>query len=421
MSRPPPPVEPGLARRDTSGVHATLGMRADATNESYYEDAFIDTTFLERRLVDTPETRYAGVWSASWAGTRNNRSAQYRLQTDVTVGDRLQREFAMLHWRDVGPDWTWSFDPSAEHRRDRTFGRDLAEWRAAVAARARRLFADDLTAAEFGARADLLRSSGVGSEFQPDRNGWSVFTAVDHLGLEGDEWRFGYAVTARAFPDSVDRDHYEHLGEVRWRTRGGGNWLALDANLTRRVTVRVVPTSRDNFWLGNSAVDARVALPGAWSVGARAEGEATRYDLQDSTLYFNYQVSRLGLLMRWEPNARWALAIGPRVEDLFAALDPAEEYREMSGSLGVEYIGARAWWSVTPSAGWRDYHSASGIGAHFLHSSYVFCGLDLIADQGLAAGLRLKAMGAFRWEYHEDPVQNARSIYASLELVRSLR
>lgn len=393
----------------------------DATNESYYEEAFIDTTFLERRLVDTPEARYAGIWSGAWTGTRRNGSSQYHLQTDVSIGDRLEREYALLHWRDVGPDWTWSVDPSAEHRRDRTFGRDLAEWRAGVSARARRTFLDDLTAAEFGTRADLLRSSGIGSEFQPDRNGWSLFTAMDHLGLEGDEWRFGYSATARVFPDSADRDHFEHLGEVRWRTRGGGSWLAIDANATRRFSVRVVQTSRDNFWIGSSVVDARLALTGSWSVEARAEGEATRYDFPDSTLYFDYQVARGALQLRWEPNVRWALELGSRAENLRAPFDPGEEYRELGGVFEMEFLGSRSWWSVIPAAGWREYREGLGAGAPFLHSDYAFYAFDLIADQGLVAGLRFKAMGSFRWEYHTDPAQNARSIYASVELVRSLR
>jgi hypothetical protein len=393
----------------------------DATNESYYEEAFIDTTFLGRQLVETPETRYAAVWSGAWDGTRRHRSALYHLQTDVTLGDRLEREFVMLHWRDVGPDWTWSLDPDAEHRRDRTFGRDLAEWRAALGARARRTLIDDFTAAEFGSRAELFRSSGVGSEFQPDRNSWSLFTALDHLGLAGDEWRVGYSATARVFPDSVERDHVEQLGEVRWRTRGGGSWLALDGNVTRRGTIHRVPTSRDNFWLASASVDTRLASRGAWSIGARAEGEATRYDLPDSTLYFDYQVARAAALIRWEPDLRWAFELGPRAEGLRAPFDPGEEYGELSGALEVESLGRGSWWSVTPAAGWREYRQEPGFAEAFLHSDYAFYALDVIADQGLVAGLRFRAIGSFRWERHVDPAQNARSIYASLELVRSLR
>jgi hypothetical protein len=415
----PGPLDP-LTHRDTTRVHSTLGFRVDATNESYYEEAFIDTTFLERQLVETPETRYAGVWSGSWDGTRRNRSAQYHLQTNVTLGDRLEREFVLLHWRDVGSHWTWSLDPSAEHRRDRTFGRDLAEWRAAMSARARRTLADDFTAAEFGTRAELYRSSGVGSEFQPDRNGRSLFAALDHMGLEGDEWRIGYSATARVFPDSVERDHVEHFAEARWRTRGGGSWLALEGNLTRRVTLHLVPTSRDNFWLTTALVDTRLASLGPWSVQARAEGEATRYDLPDSTLYFDYQVARAATMVRWEPDIRWAFELGPRIEGLRAPFDPAEEYGELSGALELESLVRGSWWSLTPAVGWREYRKEAGFSELFLHSDYAFYALDVIADQGLVAGVRFKAIGSFRWERHVDPAQSARSIYASLELVRSL-
>jgi hypothetical protein len=408
---------------DTVGVHAQLGVRVDATNESYYEDAFIDTTFIGRRLIGTPETRTAGVLSGAWAGTRHARAQQYRAQTDLSIGDRLEREYAGLSWRAVGTAWTWLLDPSAEHRRDRTFDRDLEEWRAAMGARAKHPLADELTTLELGLRADLLRTSGSGSEFLPDRQGVTVSSALDHLGLLGDEWRIGYQLAARQFPDSSARDHFEHLWEARWKAIGAGKWLALEGTATRRVTVHVVPTSRDNFWIGDGSVEGRIDLDGGFGLGARGELEATHYDLEDSTLYFDYQVARSSLLLRWERGTRWALELGPRAEELFSRLEPGEEYRELSGVFDLEYLANASWWNLTPAIGWRAYQdvSSAGPGTPPLHSSYAFYALDLIGDQPLPAGLRFKAIASLRWEYHVDSAQDARSVYASAELTRALR
>jgi hypothetical protein len=394
----------------------------DATNESYYEDAFIDTTFLGRRLVGTPETRTAGVVSASWAGTRDARATQYRAQTEVSLGDLLEREFAALSWRNAGSSWTWIVDPSGEHRHDRTFGRSLEEWRAAIGARARHPFDDDATAFELGARGDLLRTDGAGSEFQPDRNGVAVFSSLDHLGLLGNEWRVGYRLSARAFPDSTVRDHLEHLAEARWKSSGAQRWVALDVSGTRRATVHVARTSRDDFWIGEGALEGRADVGASWSAGARAELEATHYDLEDTTLYFDYHVARVRATARWEPSLRWSLEIGPRLEALFAPLNPGEEYREIGAVLELESLIPGSWWSVTPAAGWREYEDvpSAGPGSPSLHSSYAFYGLDVIADQRLPAAFRLQAIGSFRWESHVDPAQDARSVYASVELSRTL-
>src|SRR5206468_10933690 len=115
--------------------------------------------------------------------------------------------------------------------------------------------------------------------------------------------------------------------------------------------------------------------------------------------------------------------VGPRTEALLARLDPGEQYREAGGALDVGFLGGGSWWNLTPAAGWRAYDEVTSAGPHTppLHSSYAFYALDLIADQSLVIGLRLKAITSLRWEFHQDPTQDARSVYASLELVRPIR
>jgi hypothetical protein len=422
--RRPPLGLSSAATLDTIGLNLRVGTRADVTNESYYEDAFVDTTFLGRRFVGTPEERYAGMFEMVVAGTRDRRETRYRLQAEASAGDQLQRGYASLYWRSaLGTRWTASVDPNVEFRNDRTFDRNLRELKGRVGGRLRRGFDDDLTGFEVGLGGDVLRAAGEGTEFLPDRQTASANVALDHLGLLGDEWRVGYRLAGRTFPDSTDRDHLEHLWEGRWKSAGArGAWVSADMTGTRRVTLRLVPTSRDNYWVVTGGLEGRASLADDWAIGARAEGEATRYDVQDDNLYFDYQVGRGRLDLQYDPAPRWSASLGPRGEILVAPLSPGEGYQEIAGVFDLEFLGWPTWWNATPSAGWRDYDeiAAAGPGTPALHSSYAFYGLDLIADQPLLAGLRFKAMAALRWEYHVDPAQDARSVYASLELSRSL-
>jgi hypothetical protein len=424
VSQPSPATAPAVrAARDTSRLRVEFGARSDLTNESYYEEAFVDTTFLGRRLVDTPEHRSAAVISAVLAGTRGDRAAQYRLQGDAVVGNLLQRGSLWLAWRGApGLSWAWSLDPRVEYRRDRTLGRDLEEWRARVGARLRRAFGDDFTHAELGARGDLLRTGGV-DIFLLDRQTGSLALALDHFGLVGDEWRLAYRLAGRVFPDSSERDHLEHVWEGRRKVVWDGRWLSLDATGTRRVTVDEVASSRDNFWNGAATLEARAEIAGPWSLGARAEGELTRYDLEDSTLFFDYEVVRGQLGLRHERGVRWSVAAGPRFETLMARLNPGERYREFGGVLEIEFLGTGSWWSVTPAAGWRDYDRvpAAGAGTPALHSSFAYYEIGGIADQTLAGALRLRALVAVRWERHLDPTQDARSLLVSSELLWAFR
>jgi hypothetical protein len=246
-----------------------------------------------------------------------------------------------------------------------------------------------------------------------------VSAAIEHDGTNGSESRAGYLLTGRAFPDSSERDHLEHYVEGRWRWGMPGSQAAtLEIASTRRVTLREASTSRDNFWNGEAALEFRGSPAGPIGAVARVGGELFRYDLEDSTIFFDYDVARAQLLLTWERDARWTFGLGPRAEVLGARLNPGEGYQEVGGALEIEFLGAGAWWSVGPAGGWRDYDEseAAGPGTPSLHSSYGFYELDLVADQPLPGRFRLRALSALRVENHIDPGQNAVSIYATGEL-----
>ncbi len=404
---------------DSTAFRFETGASADFTNELYYEDAYVDTTFLGRRLVDTPEPRYAGVLYAIVQGTRGQRRASWQIQNELSLGDKVRRDALGISWRDeFAPDWRLVLSPALEWRHDRSFERDQEEWRGSFRGRLRRSFSEETRAAELGVLADFVRSSGVGSEFLPNRNALKGSVALDHLGLLGDEWRVGYSLASRVFPDSTTRDHLEHAAEARFRRMfGGGHVITVEATGRRRQTRLIVTNSRDNYWEEGAIVEGDWRVSERWGVRTRLDGEALQYDLEEPDVYFDYQVARARLGLRYDRDARWSLTVGPRGERLTAPLSPDEAYREIAGAVEFELLGRRSMWSVAPAVGWRDYDEASdGAPASGLHSSYAFYALDAFVDQPLMDHVRLRALTGLRYESHTDPSQDAASIQLSLQV-----
>jgi hypothetical protein len=416
---PPASRAESLPGPDTVSVRFETGASVDFTNELYYEDAYIDTTFLGRRLVDTPEPRYAGVLYAAILGTHGDRRAAWQIQNELSLGDKVQRDALGMSWRDdFAPDWRLVLNPSLEWRHDRSFDRDQEEWRGSFRGRLRRSFSEETNAVEMGLLADLVRSSGIGSEFLLDRNALRGSLVLDHLGLLGDEWRLGYSLATRVFPDSTTRDHLEHGGEGRWRRMfGGGHVITVEATGRRRQTHRVVTITRDNYWEETAFLEGDWRASDRWGVKTRLEGEALQYDVEEPDVYFDYQVARARLGLRYESGANWTLTVGPRGERLTAPLNPDEAYREIAGAVEFEILGRRSMWNVAPVAGWRDYDTAASGGiASGLHSSYAFYELDAFVDQPLVDHIRLRALTGLRYESHTDASQDAGSIHLSVQV-----
>ena len=407
--------EPGP---DTMRVRIETGAGTDLTNELYYQDAFLDTTFLGRQRVSTPEARYAGILVAAVEGTRGERRVVYQLRNELSLGDRIQRDGFTLNWRDdFAEGWRLALLPSIEWRHDQTFGRDEQEWRGAARGRLRRDLSE-ATTAELGLAGDVLRAGGPGSEFLLDRDAGRASLAFDHLGLLGDEWRLGYALAIRAFPDSTARDHLEHEWEGRWRhpflDRGA---IAFETGGHRRQTRKPARDSRDAFWDEAASLEGEVRVASRWGLRSRAEVEAMQYDRPDSTSFFDYTIVRGRLAVRYELEGRWSLGLGPRGEILSSRLAPGEGYHEIGGALEFERLGAGALWSLTPAAGWREYDHAPDVGVLLdLHSSFAFYELDGFVDQRLPERLSLRATTSLRYERHTDPSEDGASLYLSLEL-----
>jgi hypothetical protein len=412
----------GLAAEgpDSLRLHVELGASSDYTNELFYEDTFDSTAFTGRQLVDSPQTRYAGVLYTRLTGTRGRRATGFELENELSLGDLLSRDAFSFTVR-TQPDSRWSLyaTPRVEYRKDQTFNRDLEEWRGSASVRARRALDDGATFAELGARGDLLSSSGLGSEYILDRTAGTLLAAFERAPLWGLQWRLDYAFTQRVFADSSDRDSYEHGADGQMRIDiPGGRPLQLEAGANRRTTIAPALTSRDNFWEERGAIDGEVGLAGSWTLRGRVEGGAVQYDVQDSTIYFDYQELRARLAPRWTSGTT-SLALGPRLDVLLARLNPSEGYQEIAAMGEFESLALGAWWNVIPIAGWRDYDEPAdpddSIG---LHSSYSFVEINVLADQALPGALRLRAYVNGRFESHIDHAQDARSLYFSLDLRR---
>lgn len=406
---------------DTSRWRAELGVGSEITNEIFYEDAFVDSTILGRRLVDAPETRLAGLWSLSGEGTRGAGSTRWGAGADLSAGNLLQR--ARLHgtWRsEPTPEWRWTFAPQLEYRHDRTLDRDLDEWRGHVAGRVRREFLGAFQTLEAGLSGDFLRASGSGANYLLDRNSGAVSAGYGWSPPGGADLWIGAASTARVFPDSATRDHWEHRGEVRarWDVEGG-HWIAIELEASRRTTRHLAPTSRDNFDEGRAAADLVWGAGGSRGARARLELDAMRYDVEDSTLYFDYHVVRAAAGPSLFMDPGWSVWVAVRGEALEARLAPGEAYRELGGLLEVERAVGGGWWSVAPAAGRREYRSdpeVAALGLEQLHASYAFAEISLMLDQPLPGALRARAYGQGRLERHDDASQDAGSLYLSVEL-----
>ncbi len=410
---------------DTSRAHYEIGASVDVANEQFYEDAFVDTIALGRRLVSDPETRTAALARASIEGTRGDGATVYRADAAGTFGDRVRSADAGLDWRHTVSDaWQWKLSPRAGYRKDQTFGRDLEQSRASGAARLRRLWPDAGTQLDLTGAGEWFRASGEGADFLPDRNTARLGADVARAPLFGTEWRAGYALAWRDYPDSSVRNHLEHRveGSAR-RELAGGHSVEATLDWTRRATLDPAPTSRDRYWDGELALSATLLGDAGWALGLEARFERLRYDAPDSVLFFDSDVDRVTLQPELSFGA-WTVRLGPRGEWLRSPASPDEEYREIAGVLDVEWAPGGGWWSLTPIAGWREYSDDTVAGADgtqptpSARSSYAFYELNALADQPVPLGLRVRLLGTGRVERHTDSAEDAASLYISCEVRR---
>lgn len=402
---------------DSVRVRVELGWRTDASNETYYEQTFDDTTFRPARLQSTPEVVHSAVGRLDWGELADGRRDVWRLGLEGRAGDLVQSLGidGRLRRLDMA-GWELAATPRATWQSDRTFDRDRSELRTSAAVQAWRGPAGGLSRWGLSGGSEVLRSSGAGSEFVLDRNVFSMGTAFERSSWSGADVRLDYGLDARQFPDSTSRDHLEHHAEASARLDVGAGSFDTNVRLIRRGTTRSAATSRDRYWSGDASSEWRLGAGAAWSGVARIEGEWQVYDQPDSEVYFDYRLLRAQAGPRLEAGG-WSFELSPRVEWLRAPRNASESYVEPAVGVEAEWVGSGALWGLSPAFGHREYESEAA-GAIALHQSFTFLEAHLLADQALPARMRLRTFLYGRLEHHADSTQNTRSLYFSVDVRR---
>ena len=413
----------GAQAADSSYVRCEIGGSSDVTNERFYEDTFDDTTFTGRRLSSSPEYRTAGVASVDAAGAFL-RGARFRLNQSATAGDRVLRSYTRLELRGEPRDGLrLTLVPELDMRRDRSFGDDRSELRFKPDGRVRLTSLDRANVWDLLLGGDWFRTSGSSQLVTLDRNAGRAWLRWSRVPLES-EWEseLAYGADVRAFPDSTNRDHVEQHGAMTVRRLlPGGGTAAIDAQLDRRTTLDETPSTRDHFWSGRADGIAFVPMHEKLTAELWLSLDGYRYDAADTSVYFDYTQVTARPAFRWALAHDWGLRAGPRFEWMFAPEVPAERYRQVSAVIEAERMHRGSWWSLAPAAGWRQYDRSSStlsLAEPDLHSSYLFIEGELLADLAIPGRARLRLSGTARYENHEDPSQDASSLYFSVDLRR---
>jgi hypothetical protein len=271
---------------------------------------------------------------------------------------------------------------------------------------------------------DWFRSEGATELVTLDRNAGRAWLRWAHAPLTS-RWdsELGYGADLRAFPDSTNRDHLEQHGAVTLRgTLPRAGSVTLDTQVDRRTPIYDTPSTRDHFWSGHGDGTVFVPLHERLTAELWLMADGYRYDHPDSSVYFDYTLLSAQPSLHWTLARDWGLRLGPRFEDLLAPEVPAERYRQVELVVEAERLHLGDWLSLSPSAGWRQYERSSStlsLAEPDLHSSYLFVEGEAFGDFGLPGRVRLRFSGSARYESHEDPSQDANSLYGSIDIRRA--
>jgi len=418
-------VPPALAQQaDTSFVRFEAGAASDVTNEQFYEATYDDTTLTGRKLASSPEVRAAAV-AAIETAQRLAGGPRLWFREEATYGDKLKRSYTRLDLSGTPRlGLRLSLTPELDLRHDRSFGDDRKEFEFRPEGRARFTSLEHSDLVDLLVGGDWFRSAGTTELVTLDRNAGRAWLRWSHAPLTS-RWdsELGYGADLRAFPDSTNRDHLEQHGALTLRgTLPGAGSVTLDTQVDRRTPLYDTPSTRDHFWAAHGNGTVFVPLHERLTAELWFTGDGYRYDHPDSSVYFDYTLVSIEPSLHWTLAHDWGVRLGPRFEDLIAPDVPNERYRQAELVLEGERLHLGDWLSLSPSAGWREYeHSSStlSLAEPDLHSSYLFVEGEVFGDFGLPGRIRLRFSGSARYESHEDPSQDANSLYGSIDIRRS--
>ncbi|MEO7867161.1 MAG: hypothetical protein ABIU54_05950, partial [Candidatus Eisenbacteria bacterium] len=306
-------------------------------------------------------------------------------------------------------------------RSDRSFGQRRREFRSRLVGRLARRSLDEVNTLEVAGGGELYRANASITDFVLDRNAAEVSTTWSHSApYAAWSWRVRYSGFARVFPDSADRDHFEHHTQISLDWSGLSAAVSALAEVERRLPRRIVYSTRDAYWASQGELGVTLR-PGRWgSAEIALSTEGFRYELPDSVSYFDYRLARGRLGGRFDLPSGYTVTASPQGEVLTAQASPGERYFEWGGTLDVERSLGEAWWSFSPRAGVRRYTAVGDVALLSGHSDYRYFELQVLLDQALPWRCRARLSATMRFEKHHNPAQDARSLYFSVDLRRLL-
>lgn len=407
---------------DTSFTRIEVGGAADVTNEQFFEETYSDTLFLGRRLTSTPEVRAGAAFSLDHQRVTAASDWWLRTHLDARLGDKLQRLDASAQWRTPSERaWRAVLEPSLAARSDKSFGVTRREFRSRLVGRVARRSLDEMNTLELVGAGELYRADASTTDYVLDRDAAEISAGWSHSApYTAWSWRARYTGFARVFPDSAERDHFEHRGQVSLDWSGASAAVSVLGEVEQRLPRRSVTSTRDAYWAsqGELGITLRPGHRGSAELALSTEG--FRYELPDSTTYFDYQLVRGRLGGRFDLPRGFSLTASPQGEALLAQAAPGERYLEWGGALDLERSLGETWWSLSPSAGMRRYTAVGDVALFSGHSDFRFLELQMLVDQALPLRCRARISATLRFEKHDDPSQDARSLYFSVDLRRLL-
>jgi len=344
---------------------------------------------------------------------------------EAVAGDHLLRSYTRVELAgEPREGWQARFIPELDLRRDRSFGADRRELRFRPEARLRAVSLDRRDTWDVTLGGDWSRTSGTSDVLTLDRNAGRLLARWTRAPIESPwELELGAGADLRAFPDSSVRDHVEPhaLLTVRRLLPGAGS-AVLDLQLDRRRPQHATTSTQDRFWSGRADLSAFLPFRDHLTAELLGSLDGYRYVDPDTSVYFDYHTIAIRPAVRWALPRDWGLRVGPRLEWLRAPRVATERYAEQALVFEIERLHGRDWWSISPIVGRRRYERSTAsvsLDDPSVHSSYLFLEGECFADLGLPAALRLRITGSGRLERHEDPSQDATSLYLALDLRRS--
>ncbi|MBI5170474.1 MAG: hypothetical protein HZA61_13380 [Candidatus Eisenbacteria bacterium] len=388
------------------------------------QDAYVDTTFLGRRLTGTPEVRSGVVATANWRRPFGAGDWDLRVSPDLVIGDKLRRGTFSGELRRTGIDgWNWIIAPELELLDDRSFDLERREVRSSLLARTRRgLGWNGENSLEFRAGGEVLDLLSANDAFLLAHRNAQVGITFERTSLTSFDLRVEQRTQVRTFPDSTARNHFEpQLFVSASRDFAGNQSLGMQLGANWRTTFTPQESSRDRYLNWTGQLDWTLYAGPNYTFSLGAEEEWMQFASPDSTLDFDYAVHRVQGRARRQWGGTFSAALGGKGEWLQAPWNPLERYWEAATTLEFESLTDGAWYVLTPSVLWRQYEAESkgeGFDLQPAHSDFTGLEIFLMLEQAIPGGVRLRGTGVGRVEWHRDSADDARSLYFSLDVRR---